>query len=83
MRSMPSAARSTTSPTARHRPRRSALSCDEWRREIDRLHRAPETPIGRELARAASLFELPLEECHALLDGMETDSSDRVRLARR
>ncbi|WP_457089303.1 squalene/phytoene synthase family protein [Microvirga sp. P5_D2] len=54
----------------------------EWRREIDRLHRAPETPIGRELARATSLFKLPLDECHALLDGMETDSAERVRLAR-
>ncbi len=54
----------------------------DWRREIDRLHRAPETPIGRELARAASLFKLPIEECHALLDGMETDSAERVRLAR-
>lgn len=53
----------------------------EWRREIDRLHRAPESPIGRELARAASLFKLPLGECHALLDGMETDSADRVRLS--
>ncbi|ANY84110.1 hypothetical protein BB934_38310 (plasmid) [Microvirga ossetica] len=53
----------------------------EWRRELDRLHRAPETPIGRELARASSLFKLPLEEGHALLDGMEMDSSDRVRLA--
>lgn len=53
---------------------------NEWRREIDRLHRAPETPIGRELARASSLFKLPLAECHALLDGMETDSADRVRL---
>lgn len=54
----------------------------EWRREIDRLHRAPETPIGRELSRATSLFKLPLDECHALLDGMETDSAERVRLAR-
>jgi phytoene/squalene synthetase len=53
----------------------------DWRRELDRLHRAPETPIGRELARASMLFKLPLDECHALLDGMETDSSDRVRLA--
>jgi squalene synthase HpnC len=53
----------------------------EWRREIDRLHRAPETPIGREFARASTLFKLPMEECHALLDGMETDSADRVRLA--
>jgi phytoene synthase len=54
---------------------------NEWRREIDRLHRAPETPIGRELARASSLFRLPLAECHALLDGMETDCQERVRLA--
>jgi hydroxysqualene synthase len=54
----------------------------DWRHEIDRLHRAPATPIGRELARAASLFKLPLDECHALLDGMETDSAERVRLAR-
>ena len=52
----------------------------EWRREIDRLHRAPETPIGRELARASSLFKLPLDECHALLDAMEIDSAARVRL---
>ncbi|MBZ6079018.1 squalene/phytoene synthase family protein [Microvirga puerhi] len=51
----------------------------EWRREIDRLHRAPETPVGRELARALSVFALPLDECHALLDGMETDSVERVR----
>ncbi|MCB5174419.1 squalene/phytoene synthase family protein [Microvirga lenta] len=53
----------------------------EWRREIDRLHRAPQTPIGRELARASSLYKLPVEECHALIDGMETDCADRVRLA--
>jgi phytoene synthase len=52
----------------------------EWRRELDRLHRAPETPIGRELARASTLFRLPVEECHALLDGMEMDSADRVRI---
>lgn len=53
----------------------------DWRRELDRLHRAPETPIGRELARAAILFKLPVEECHALLDGMEMDCADRVRIA--
>ncbi len=52
----------------------------EWRREIDRLHRAPETPVGRELARASSLFKLPLDECHALLDGMEMDCAERLRL---
>ncbi|MXQ11283.1 squalene/phytoene synthase family protein [Microvirga makkahensis] len=52
----------------------------DWRREVDRLHRAPETPIGRELARASSLFKLPLDECHALLDGLEVDCAERVRL---
>jgi phytoene synthase len=54
---------------------------NEWRRELDRLHGTPETPIGRELARASGRFGLPLEEFHALLDGMATDSFDRVRLA--
>ncbi|HEY8383330.1 MAG TPA: squalene/phytoene synthase family protein [Microvirga sp.] len=54
---------------------------DEWRAEIDRLPSAPRTPVGRELARAAEAFALPLGECHALLDGMQTDSTDRVRIA--
>jgi hydroxysqualene synthase len=53
----------------------------EWRREIDRLHRAPQTPIGRELARASRRYTLPLEEFHALIDGMETDCGAQVRLA--
>jgi phytoene synthase len=53
----------------------------DWRREIDRLHRAPQTPIGRELARASSRYTLPVAECHALIDGMETDCADRVRIA--
>lgn len=53
----------------------------EWRAEVERLHREPLTPVGRELGWAARAFELPLQECHALIDGMETDSADRVRLA--
>lgn len=53
----------------------------EWRREIDRLHRAPRTPIGRELARATSFYKLPVSEYHALIDGMETDCAERVRFA--
>jgi phytoene synthase len=52
-----------------------------WRREVDRLATSPETPIGRELGWAARAFDLPTEQCHALLDGMEADSADRVRLA--
>ncbi len=53
----------------------------EWRREIDRLHRAPQTPIGRELARASIRYRLPLSECHALIDGVETDCAERVRIS--
>lgn len=53
----------------------------QWRAEIDRLSRTPLTPVGRELARAAQAFDLPLAECHALLDGMETDAAERVRIA--
>jgi phytoene synthase len=54
---------------------------DEWRAEIDRLPGAPATPIGRELARAMEAYDLPMAECHALLDGMETDGAERVRIA--
>ena len=53
---------------------------DEWRREIEHLSEAPVTPIGRELARAAARFGLPVQEFHALLDGMETDAAARVRI---
>jgi hydroxysqualene synthase len=51
---------------------------DAWRAELDRLR--PETPVGRELARAARAFDLPRAECHALLDGMEADAAERLRL---
>lgn len=54
---------------------------DAWRAEIERLPDAPTTAIGRELSRAAREFALPLAECHALLDGMETDAAPRLRLA--
>jgi hydroxysqualene synthase len=53
----------------------------EWREEIGRLTDSPATPVGRELAWAIRAFDLPVAECHALIDGMETDSMDRVRLA--
>jgi phytoene synthase len=53
----------------------------EWRDELDRLDRRPETPVGRELAWTMRRFQLPIGECHALLEGMETDCAERVRLA--
>jgi phytoene synthase len=53
---------------------------DEWRREIDALPNAT-TPIGRELAHAIKAYDLPRDELHALLDGMEADAQPRVRIA--
>ena len=52
-----------------------------WRDEISTLSARSATPIGRELARAAERFSLPVEELHTLLDGMESDAADRVRVA--
>ena len=52
-----------------------------WRREIDALPDAPATAIGRELACAMRAYDLPREEFHALLDGMEGDARPRVRIA--
>jgi len=52
-----------------------------WRREIDGLPDAPATAIGRELACAMRAYDLPREEFHALLDGMEGDARPRVRIA--
>ena len=54
---------------------------DGWRREVDRLDGAPESPIGRELAWARQRFDLDLGELHALLDGMRMDAADRLRIA--
>jgi len=52
----------------------------QWRQEIDTLSEASPTPVGRELAFSVARFGLPVEELHALLDGMETDAAERVRL---
>ena len=59
--------------------KRAALGA--WRREIDALPAGASTPIGRELARAMAAHDLPIAELHALLDGMEQDCADRVRIA--
>ncbi len=54
---------------------------DAWRREVDELPEGATTPLGRELARAMRNHDLPGEEFHALLDGMEADAAERVRIA--
>jgi phytoene synthase len=50
----------------------------EWR---DKLI-APDCALSRELAWAREAFALPLDDCEAMIEGMETDAADRVRLAR-
>jgi phytoene synthase len=54
---------------------------NEWRRELDRIGHGPQTPVGREVAWATAAFELPVQEFHNLLDGMEMDCARRVRIA--
>lgn len=53
-----------------------------WRAEIDRLFSgAPSHPISRGLADAVARFGLRKEDLLALIDGMETDAAEVVRLA--
>lgn len=53
----------------------------DWRRRITALSGDDGSPVVRELAWAADRFALPVAELHAVLDGMETDGADRVRIA--
>jgi phytoene/squalene synthetase len=48
-----------------------------WR---DKLRR-PDCAVSRELARARDRYELPVVECEAMIDGMETDAAPAVRMA--
>jgi phytoene synthase len=59
--------------------RLSALA--DWRRRIAALSPDDPSPVVRELAWAAGRFDLPVAEFDAVLDGMETDGADRVRIA--
>jgi phytoene synthase len=49
----------------------------DWRRKLAR----PNCALSRELALAREAFVLPLEECEAMIAGMETDSAPRLRIA--
>jgi phytoene synthase len=49
----------------------------DWRRKLER----PDCVLSRELAWARAAYGVPLEECEAMIAGMETDSADRLRLA--
>ena len=62
-------------PAAKQR----ALS--QWHREVGRLFAGtPHHPLTKTLQHAVDDFQLPKEEFHALITGMETDASARVRM---
>ena len=48
----------------------------EWRAKLS----APDCALSRELQIARQGFDIPLEECEAMVAGMETDAADHVRL---
>ena len=53
-----------------------------WREEIDRLYAGrPERPTTRALLRPVRRFGLPRREFLAVIDGMETDAAETVRMA--
>jgi len=49
----------------------------QWRAKLQR----PDCALSRELARARERYALPVEECEALIAGMETDAAPRLRIA--
>ncbi len=52
-----------------------------WHSEVDRLFAGnPQHPLTKALEGAVRDYELPQEEFHALIDGMETDARPRVRM---
>ena len=52
-----------------------------WRGEIDRLYAGrPEWPTTRALLKPVQRFDLPREEFHAVIDGMEVDAAATVRM---
>lgn len=49
----------------------------DWRAKLAR----PDCALSRELARAREGYALPVEECEAMIAGMETDAAPRLRIA--
>jgi len=50
---------------------------DDWRAKLSR----PDCALSRELARARDRYDLPVEECEAMIAGMQTDAAPRLRIA--
>lgn len=54
----------------------------QWRRELDALFAgSPQTAVGKALMAPVSRFVLRKDDFLAVIDGMEFDASDRVRIA--
>lgn len=54
---------------------------EDWREEIARLYAGrPKYLISRALLEPAEQFNLPEKEFHAVLDGMEIDAAEQVRM---
>jgi squalene synthase HpnC len=49
----------------------------QWRGKLTR----PDCALSRELARAREGYALPIEECEAMIAGMETDAAPHLRIA--
>jgi phytoene synthase len=63
----------------READKRAKLS--EWRAEIDRLYEGrPESPVGRALLGPVRVFGLKRETFLAVIEGMEIDSAEKLRL---
>ncbi len=55
---------------------------DNWRQEIDRVYQgAAETSVGKVLATVVKRYGLDKQDFAAVIDGMELDARDRVRMA--
>ncbi len=58
------------------------LGLADWRDEVDRLYAGrPQRPITRQLLPLRSTFRLEKVDFVAIIDGMEMDAADRLRLS--
>lgn len=60
-------------------PRRKMAALADWRLEIDRLYRgSPETKTGAALLADVREYDLPKEEFHLVIEGMEMDAAGPI-----
>src|SRR3954471_11843667 len=63
-------------------PARKRAALDEWRSEIDALYagRVPQRLVGRALRHPVLCYSLRREDFHAVIDGMEMDAAEDIRV---